>query len=279
MKNAPTHIAAAQQNPAPSATPQIQPAGCPSNTFVPCKDKPARTAFTLIELLLAVAIFAIALLAIHGVFYSAIKLRNRTADALDASAPLEQALTFMKRDLANIIPPGSVLAGPLQTSPSTTDANFLGSALTAAAGVVGRQVSPKFYTTTGIISEQVPWGDIQCVAYFLVEPTNNAPGKDMVRVVWRNLLPLLSEQPETQWLMSGVQDVAFSFFDGIQWSSSWDSTIQEPPLPLAIKVQIELANQLYSPTSETEARIIELIVPLTVQVRTNQSNTDLPMTL
>ena len=47
-------------------------------------------AFTLLELLIAVVAFAIVLAAINGVFYSALKLRNRSAASLEKSLPLTQ---------------------------------------------------------------------------------------------------------------------------------------------------------------------------------------------
>jgi len=263
-----THNVTCPRTTARAAHAQMQIAQSNGTPLVPARELRG-AGFTLIELLLAVAIFAIALLAVHGVFYAAIKLRNKTADALDAAVPLQHALTIMKRDLANIVPPGGTLAGPLQTTPTTTAASTLGSALTAL-GAAGRQVSPEFYTASGVITAELPWGDIQRVAYYLVEPTNNVPGKDLVRVVWRNLLPILSEQPEAQWLLSGVQDVVFSFFDGVQWSSSWDSTAQDPPLPLAISVQIELANGLTTSMTHTEPFVVEILVPVTVQARSNQ---------
>ncbi len=229
---------------------------------------PGAVGFTLIELLLAVAIFAIALLAIHGVFYGALKLRNRTAQALDAAVPLQHALAIIKRDLANILPPGGTLVGPLQTTLTTTEASLITSA-SAVLGAAAQQVSPEFYTATGIVSDRAPWPDVLKVAYYLVEPTNNVPGKDLVRVVWRNLLPLVSEEPEAQWLMSGVQNVQFLFFDGAQWTSTWDSTTHDPPLPSAIKVQVELANGRFEFVRGEETWPIELVVPVTVQVRSN----------
>ena len=54
------------------------------------KRKDAR-AFTLIEVLLAVGIFAIVLFAINTVFFSALKLERATNRAVDARAPLNQA--------------------------------------------------------------------------------------------------------------------------------------------------------------------------------------------
>ena len=52
------------------------------------------SAFTLLELLIAVSVFAIVLAAINGVFYSAIRLRNRAVELVDRTLPVEQALTI-----------------------------------------------------------------------------------------------------------------------------------------------------------------------------------------
>src|SRR5438034_3929210 len=68
-------------------------------------------AFTLMEMLLALAISAIVVAAIGGVFYSALRLRDRTAAALDEVAPLHQVLTLLRRDLQGAQPPSGHLAG------------------------------------------------------------------------------------------------------------------------------------------------------------------------
>lgn len=213
----------------------------------------------MIEVLLAVVVFAIVLLAIHGVFYGAIRLRNKTTDALEEAVPLQHTVAIIKRDLANIVAPGGTLSGQLQTTPV---ANTLTPTSTA-----GQQVGPDFYTATGAINDAVPWADIQKVTYYLAEPTNNAAGKDLIRSVSRNLLPVLTDQPEQQWLMSDVQDVTFLFYDGTEWVNSWDSTTQETPLPQAIKVQIQL---VFKQTALVQSSPIEIVVPLDVQARSNQ---------
>ena len=52
-----------------------------------------RSGFTLLELLLAVAAFALVLAAINGVFYGALRLRNKTVAGFDDSLPLQPAAT------------------------------------------------------------------------------------------------------------------------------------------------------------------------------------------
>src|SRR5262245_17488223 len=62
-------------------------------------------AFTLMEMLLALSISAIVLAGIGGVFFSAMRLRERTTAMLDASGSLYQALSIMRRDLQGTLPP------------------------------------------------------------------------------------------------------------------------------------------------------------------------------
>ncbi len=213
-------------------------------------------AFTLLEVLIAVVIFAIVLVAIHGVLYGAIRLRNTTAASMDEALPIQQALAIIKRDLANIVPPGGALSGMLQSNPTV--------------GLMNGQASPEFFTASGVINETSPWAEVQKISYLLVDSTNQIGGKDLVRTVTRNLLPSLQEEPAFQWLMSGVEELAFAYYDGTQWADAWDSTAEETPLPQAIKLQIVLATQQNVP-ARLRAAPIELVVPIYVQAQTNQS--------
>ena len=220
-------------------------------------------AFTLLELLLAVAVFSVVILAIHFVFFGAIRLRNKTTAATDAAVPLQQAVTILRRDLMNVLVPGSTFSGQFQSAPAT--ASNLTTSASSAAG--GRRVSPDLYTASANLSDTLPWSEVQKVSYSLLPSTNGGAGLDLVRSITRNLLPALTEEPESQWLMAGVQDVVFQFYDGTQWRDAWDSTTETTPLPQAIKVQISLA-----PEDSGPARLapVELLVPVTVQARTNQ---------
>ncbi len=231
-----------------------------------------RAAFTLMELLLAVGIFAVVLLAIQSVFFSALSLRNRTVLQLEQSVPLEHALQILRRDLAGLVPPGGTFSGPLQSA--VLAGGGLGPSTTAStnsnrANLPGAVVSPELYTATGIIDDQRPWGEIVRVTYYLADPTNNSPGRDLVRAVTRNLLPIVEDQPEHQWLLGGVDHLQFLFFDGLDWIEVWDSTTAATPLPSALKIQLWLTS---TNPGRTRSDPIELVVPLLVQAGTNQTD-------
>lgn len=236
-----------------------------------------RRAFTLLELLIAVVAFAIVLAAINGVFYSGLKLRNRSAASLEKSLPLAQAMLVLKRDLANLAAPSTNetrLIGELQSTPTGSGASStprFGSLAGATGGSSGQnaQVSPDFFTLSGLLDSSAPWPNVQKVAYLLVDSTNrNALGKDLVRAVTRNLLPSggIEEAPAEQLMLTDVEDVFFLYYNGTEWAETWDSTADETmKLPRAIKVQIQLAA-----ASQAELRPpVELVVPIMVQASTN----------
>jgi type II secretion system protein J len=210
----------------------------------------------LIEVLIAVAIFAIVLAAINTVFYSGLRLRNRSAESFEEALPVQRTVAVIKRDLANLVLPGGTLSGALQN--------------TTITNTVAGQASPDFYTSAGLLDNLVPWGDIEKVSYVLADSTNRAPGRDLYRAVTRNLLSPNQDPPTQQRLMGGVQGIVFYFHDGNQWLESWDSTAQTN-LPLAVKVQIQLASPGTGLASAASAPI-ELVVPLDVQVATNQTD-------
>lgn len=216
-------------------------------------------AFTLIEVLLALAVSAIVLAAISGVFYSAVRLRERTTALLDDAAPLHHALVLLRRDLQGALPPGGVTVGDFKS----------GLLNTGSAQGFGLQ----FYTTTGVINENAPWGDIQEVTYQLRDAAdrNHALGRDLIRTVTRNLLATTVLNSDEQWLMGNIQSLEFACFDGLDWRDAWDTSAGNTNLPIAIRVRIQLATDLEVDTRNQQP--IELIVPVVTQSRTNQTST------
>ncbi len=214
------------------------------------------------EVLLAVAVFAVVLAAINAVFYSALRLRNKTAHLLDDALPVHQALAVLRRDLQCAVAPGARLAGPMQS--------LVPSTLTGQGG--GLQL----YTATGTLTSDAPWGDIQKVIYQLRPATNGltSVGFDLVRSLERNLLYTAQEEYVDQWLMGNVQQLEFTFFDGSGWVETWDASTAESGLPKAVRVRIQRASEDQTDQGAQQSlQPLELLVPLVAQVRTNQTQT------
>jgi type II secretion system protein J len=215
--------------------------------------------FTLMELMLAMGVCAIVLAAINGVFFGALRLREATIRAVDESEPAQLALTTMRSDLQSAMSPttNGVMTGDFRVGDITS------------AGM-NQNVSIELYTTTGALHENEPWGDVQCVTYELRPSTGGAgnQGQDLVRSVTRNLLATITPVPEDQWMLGHVQNLTFDCYDGTQWRNSWDTTVSDTNLPIAVRVTIQLAGE---GTGDPRAREpIVLTVPIDSQSRTNQ---------
>lgn len=209
-----------------------------------------RRGFTLLEILLATGIFAIVLVAINTVFFAGLHLRKRTTEAVENALPMTRALGLLKQDLQNAVPPGGTLSGFFRagTAGGLTGASLLGGSSTTAALNASRLNLPAsvrggtldFYTTTGLLQEDLPWSEIQQVSYELVEPLDpeKSWGRDLVRVANRNLLTLVSHVPEFERLVSNVEAFELEFFDGGEWRVIWDTTTTDTELPRAVRVRL-----------------------------------------
>jgi type II secretion system protein J len=215
-------------------------------------------AFTLIEMILAIGIAAIVLVAVSTVFFTSLRLSSDTAEMVDAASPVDTAVTYIKRDLECAVPPTN------GTSKIFSGGFRAGNNL-ASMGV-SDPVAVEMFTASGAISDNAPWGDIQRVTYELKTSTGaSAVGRDLYRSVTRNLLPVSTSDVTEQFLLSGVNSVKFSCYDGMQWNDTWDTT--DPTaintnLPLAVRVDIQMAG----PPS---VQPIEFVVPIDSQSRTN----------
>jgi type II secretion system protein J len=214
-------------------------------------------AFTLIEVLLAIGIFAIVLAAVNVVFFAGMRLRAKTVASLEDAIPNDRAVSIIKRDLAGIRPPG-VLAGVMSSD-------------TTVPGI-SEQVALEIYTSTGIIGDDAPWGDIQKVDYSLQFPTNSTghPGQDLVRSVTRNLLATDTEIPVQESLLSDVQSLKFSYYDGTNWNDTWSSTLSN--IPTAIRVSIDFATAKTDPQLKVPIRMTVPVVTLAYTNLTNSAN-------
>ena len=217
------------------------------------RPSPPTAAFTLLELLIAVSIFAIVLAAITTVFYSAMRLRNKTAARFDEFLPIQHAITIIQRDLTGLVAPGGTFSGDFKTA--------------ALSGGQGEQNATVFCTATAPVDDTSPFSELQKISYYLDGNAGPTGGRDLIRAVTRNLLPPTTTDSDKQWLLGNVRTLTFTYYNGSTWADTWDSTTQTN-LPRAIKVQLDLAApDATRPVPPT----IELVVPLLVTARTNQT--------
>ena len=209
--------------------------------------------FTLIELLLGSIVSAILLAALYAVFQGALQSQTHATTGLEDVVPRGQIIALIKSDIENMAAPNSLLCG-----------NVLGQH-EGDADHCSDQI--EFSTTSGKISDALPWGEVQTVDYYLepadtdlddsVPKGNARPKADsvaagsglgrfkLVRAVTRNLLAVdVEDEQETTTLLDAVQSLAFEYYDGQVWLPAWDSTTLNNALPKAVRVRITFPTEL-----------------------------------
>jgi prepilin-type N-terminal cleavage/methylation domain-containing protein len=212
----------------------------------------SRHGFTLVEMLIATAICSVLLGALFSLLFGALRLRDKTFDAVESGQPRDQVIQVVRRDLMNAVVPAGILAGTF-----TGEANDDGGT---------EQDTLTFFATTGIITDSAPWGDIQEIEYTLEEPAdgNTDEGYDFQRKLTRNLLPATEEEEEdtSPWiLLHHVKSLTIEYWDGSDWTDTWDSTAQENANPSAIRMSLDFYNADDAKKIEAPLEIVTEIAP------------------
>jgi len=214
--------------------------------------------FTLVEMILAIGVAALVLVAVNAVLFTALHLREVTTDVVDAATPVDQTFTYLRRDLQCVVTPtngtSKVLSGGFR----------VGNGISSAG--VNEPAAAEMFTATGALSASAPWADIQRVTYELKNSTDGSGRRDLYRSVTRNLLSINMPDVADQLMLSGVESVKFAGYDGAQWLETWDTTdptSTKTNLPLAVRVEIKLAG------NDKNSGPIQLVVPVDSVTRTN----------
>lgn len=213
--------------------------------------------FTLLELLIGIVVGSVVLIVIQTSFFGALRLHQTTHARIEEDRRVQRTVGILRRDLAGLMLPGgeTSLAQGLQTSP------FSGS----MADAIGERVTPDLSTNTGRIDGWTPFADQQRVAYFLVPSAAGGAGRDLIRAVTRNLLPIQEVLPEEELVLSGVESAALSYFDGLGWTDTWDSTATET-LPGALRFSFVLGGDPAGGPAGTYEVVVPLLVKTTASV-------------
>lgn len=220
--------------------------------------------FTVLEVLVATAMFSILIAALYTVFNSAIRLRERTYEIVEHAVPTDFIIARIKHDLDHVMPPTGLMAGEF-IGENDEDSGYPFDTL-------------EIHTASGSVTENEPWGDVQRVEYYLADPMDefdpdgeivDRHGFDLVRSVVRNLLETEIEEPEEEILLNGIQSLDFTYYDGEYWQESWDSTTQEDPMPVAVKAYIEFVE----PENDdgVKQKPIEIVCELVMEPKQTES--------
>jgi len=185
--------------------------------------------FSLIELLLAIAIMSIVLLSVYSSFTLAMRTWKRVKIKIPANAA--QVLIPLTRQLR-----GAYLAPDYDP-----DFVFQGSA------------SSLRFTTTAVINDDIYTAnstDLQKVFYRISVDQNT--GQRALLYEEYDILGKNKDNFKQKNLSNIIKSLSFDFYDGKKWQKTWDSSKK---LPQAIKIKADFQEGQYKDSFETIASI------------------------
>jgi len=182
--------------------------------------KKTQYGFTLLEVLIAVAIFSVVSLASFTIFDTVLRGDENSKIRSDRQNELQRAFLLIERDFTQIAKRNMRVNGeaPSDSFLQTADDSFLADEQAIAFVRNG-------WTNPGLL---LPRSDIQSVAYRLEEET-------LQRLHYNFVDAVVGQEPKIRPLISQVTSLDFEFYDGKKWQKKWSGTA----LPQAIAIEIE----------------------------------------
>jgi len=193
----------------------------------------SQKAFTLIEVLVALAILAILTTLIYGTFAQSHNVSTRLEATSERYQAVRQIFQIMLDDLT-----AAYYHEPIGIDqPSNTV--FIGNSSSATGSLSTSQPLLRF-TTLGHHRWQPnsPETDLSLIEYQIKKDTES----DLLTLIHReetNPLSTTEASTEEYELAEALKELSVRFFDGTDWSDSWDSTAKKG-LPQAVEVKFVL---------------------------------------
>jgi prepilin-type N-terminal cleavage/methylation domain-containing protein len=238
-----------------------------------------RPAFTLIELVVAMAMVAVVALSLYSTVHTSFGLQRSADLAIEPSDTVDMAMELIGADLENAISPNTTItnavniydvvtpsaanntgsssagntggmgsgAGAGGGSSSSANAAPAGWVLagpfegTQAQGAGGMETDDLVLFTTADATPHVDGnGEIKMVELTVEQPQGSSD-ECLVRRVTSNLTQEEPAKPDEEILCRGVTGFSLQYFDGSEWNPTWDSTQEDNTIPAAVQVTLNIS--------------------------------------
>ncbi len=178
------------------------------------------TGFTLLEVLIAIAIFSLVSLSSFTIFDSVLKGDATAKDRSERQNELQRAFLIIERDITQIARRSIRYEG---------EAPYALYIQGASDGFESEDKAVAFvkqgWTNPGLL---LPRSDIQPVAYRLFE-------EKLERLHANFVDSVVGEEPKVRTLIKDVTAITFDYYDGQNWQKTWSNNT----LPLAIGIEVD----------------------------------------
>lgn len=187
------------------------------------------TAFTLLELIVALALMDIIAVALYSSIYTAFIAKEKSQMLISPFQSITPAFEFIRNDLVSTMNPHGILAGV-----------FLGENNPGIADLDADTLS--FYTSNYQPDIDEVASNIVNVAYALERDLQR---NEIVlkRFIIKNILSPTTLEPQEQIICRGIAGLDIKYYDGSSWLDEWDSSVENAQLPWAVKITLTTYNE------------------------------------
>ena len=181
--------------------------------------------FTLIEILVAMAIFTVIGLASTGVLTSVINSDRLSTERFDRLEELQRAMLTIERDILQIVPRAVRINGdPVEA------------VISGGEDVFDSDADGLGFVRIGWHNPQMllPRSTLQAVGYRIQE-------QQLQRLYGNYVDNVIGYEPKVKVLLSGIEDFRVSFLtklEQLEEPEKWDETYSNSTLPIAISITI-----------------------------------------
>jgi type II secretion system protein J len=187
----------------------------------------ARRAFTLIELLLAAVLVAMVAVLLFAFLRTAVGAKEAAERKAEPPRTIDLAFEVIRQDLENAVPPTGILAGACSGGDYQDDRGRDGDSIV-------------FYTTSPGAQHVSGDGGIRRIEYVVLSPDGQQGDHLLVRRVTHNLLAQQEPPTDDEVVLRGVGSFNLRYYDGSQWSDTWESSQNNNSLPSLVEVTLGL---------------------------------------
>lgn len=176
--------------------------------------------FTLIEMILAVAIFMLVSIASFQILDTVTRQDAQSQETIEQLHGMERAFFWIERDLLQVSKRQIRVDGE-----AATDKIFVGGDLILESEGGAIAFTHDGWKNPGMV---LPRSEIQTVSYKMVEG-------NLQRSYFNFPDPVRGEEPRVQILLKDIKALTFEFFSEDGWGNVWD----KPGVPSGVKVIVE----------------------------------------
>lgn len=211
-----------------------------------------RGGFTLLELIVAMAMIAIVAASLYAALAIAFKARRSARAQTEVVGSAMIALDVVEQEFRSAVPPEGTLTAPFVGSMQRIG---LGSIATVSFCTMGRD--PVAIDESGNVNpffDSPRWVELSAVS----------TGDDLtlIRRIQRNLLTESAFEVEEEPLITGLASFEVRYFDGYEWLEEWDSELQGGVMPQAVKISLEFDQP--APSDPERNYRLRQVIPLPV---------------